>query len=156
MPRKTLFARFWEKVEIEDPDGCWEWKGSITTHSRGGYGVIYLRKVDGVQKTARAHRVAYEMLTGPIPEGLVIDHLCRNRSCVNPAHMEAVTDEENKLRGHASARKTKCIHGHELTAENTIHDHRGWRKCRTCQNEHNLRWYHTRKVRSALSNQEEA
>lgn len=71
-------------------DGCWLWEGAL----RGGYGRV---KLDG--RTQAAHRASYELHVGPIPSGLVLDHLCRNRSCVNPAHLEPVTTEENIRRG---------------------------------------------------------
>lgn len=108
-------------------DGCWEWTGNRDPH---GYGRITVAK-----KTKRAHRVVYEHFKGPIPEGLVIDHLCRNPGCVNPDHLEAVTIKVNTLRGvSVSARnavKTHCIHGHEFTPENTYRRKTG-RACRAC------------------------
>ena len=83
-----------------------------------------------------AHRVAYEKAYGPIPEGLVIDHLCRNGLCVNPEHLEAVTRKENILRGEGAcaqnARKTHCKRGHELIPENLIERSDGRRDCLLC------------------------
>lgn len=92
---------------------------------RSGYGQTW----DG-QKVLLAHRVAYELAVGPIPEGLHIDHLCRNRACVNPKHLEPVTCLENVRRG--AAVKTHCPHGHEYTPENSYHHPAGGRICRIC------------------------
>lgn len=121
--------RFWSKVDTSGD--CWPWLGSKNPL---GYGKFWL---DGSLR--KAHRVAYEWCVGPIPDGLHIDHLCRNPSCVNPAHLEAVTHRENVLRGIGPAAKnaikTHCKNGHEFTPENTYR----WegkpnkRVCRTCQ-----------------------
>lgn len=83
-----------------------------------------------------AHKWAYESIVGPVPEGMELDHLCRNRACVNPAHLEAVSRRVNQLRGLSisakNARKTHCVHGHPLTGEN-VYEWRGSRYCRACR-----------------------
>jgi HNH endonuclease len=111
---------------------CWPWSGKIAQH---GYGVIYCDKT-----MTYAHRLFYESFVGPIPADHEIDHLCRNRSCVRPDHMEAVTSRENTVRGVSpwavNARKTHCYRGHELSPENT-HLYRGWRICRACNRRKN-------------------
>lgn len=114
---------------VVQPSGCWETDLSKTTK---GYARIR------VSRTTRtdAHRIVYEAVFGPIPEALVIDHLCRNRGCVNPQHMEAVESRENTLRGEGpsaqNARKTHCPRDHEYTPENTYISPKGKRSCRTC------------------------
>lgn len=96
----------------------------------------------------RAHRVVYEQVVGPIPDGLVLDHLCRVRCCCNPDHLEPVTHIENIMRGAgtgaANAVKTHCKNGHEFTVENTYERPTGGRACRTCTN-NNQRKYTERK-----------
>lgn len=119
--------RFWDKVDTHNFNSelCWEWTGLL--HS-GGYGRL---RVNG--RYLMAHRVAYELIVGPIPEGLTVDHLCRNRLCVNPAHMKPVTRQENLDRGiHPNTAKTHCPQGHEYTPENT-YTHSGKRSCIICQ-----------------------
>jgi hypothetical protein len=130
-PPAPLADLFWAKVEVPiAAGGCWEWRGSI---DENGYGRAWL---PGVGKMSRAHRASWILHRGPIPAGLCIDHLCRNRSCVNPDHLEVVTLGENNRRGAGfsgrNAAKTHCKRGHEFTLENTRVDKLGRRRCRVC------------------------
>lgn len=101
LPRKTLWERFWEKVDASGD--CWVWVGA---RKDNGYGHIFLEKrEDGSSKTGLAHRVSWELLVGEIPEGLDLDHLCRNRACVKPDHLEPVTRSINLRRGHVGGRR---------------------------------------------------
>lgn len=130
----ALPARFVSKFEV-DENGCWVWTGAATK----GYGQFKFNK-----RQMSAHRVAYELVVGPIPEGLVIDHLCRQTLCVNPAHMEPVTNAENIRRGEVGANersKTHCPQGHPYDDENTTLHLGKWRRCRACNRARNREWY---------------
>lgn len=111
---------------------CWEFQGARDPR---GYGRVS-RKTYGYNLV---HRAAYEVLVGPIPDGLVLDHLCRNPSCYNPAHLEPVTQRINTLRGEtltaAKVAQTECIHGHPFDEFNTYIRPDGRRDCRTCHRE---------------------
>ncbi|MDX2528009.1 HNH endonuclease signature motif containing protein [Streptomyces europaeiscabiei] len=156
---------FWAKVD--KTGSCWIWTAFTDA---GGYGSFHSRGRKG--RTYRAHRYAYELLVGPIPAGLYLDHLCHNedptcpggdnclhRRCVNPAHLEPVTPRENSLRGVASAalnaRKTHCNNGHEFTPENTYaippskSQKHGARACRTCRRHAQARLVLKRKAAQA-------
>jgi len=121
-------VRFMEKIE-RDASGCWLWRGKV---HRSGYGVFSV----GHARSQFAHRWIYQHERGPVPAGLELDHLCRVRHCVNPAHLEAVTRRENLLRGQtipaAHAAKTRCPQGHPYDEGNTYR-FRGSRQCRTCR-----------------------
>lgn len=118
------------QYEVDSKTGCWNWKRCI---SDNGYGLVTV-----AGKNARAHRVSYEARFGPIQAGLSLDHLCRNRACINPDHLEPVTHRENCRRGMGAtgvnARKSHCLRGHEFTAENTMRRSDGKRECRACAN----------------------
>lgn len=141
--RGTLAERFEAKYIPIPHCGCWAWTGFVKPN---GYGQIGLGKRG--MGIAHAHRVAYELYVGPIPTGMTLDHLCRVRCCVNPDHLEPVTNAENirrgdsgKATGRQQRAKTHCLRGHEYTPENTIWDRRGNRCCRACRpiNERNNR-----------------
>ena len=129
MAKATALERWWAKVEITT--SCWLWKGAISSGS--GYGNFW---VDG--KYRNAHAVGYELLVGPIPNGLEIDHLCRVRRCVNPAHLEPVTHAVNMHRGESlsgiNSRKTHCKRGHLLQGQNLyVIKGREGRQCKECR-----------------------
>lgn len=126
-------VEFAKRIGAPDADGCLPWQGQIATN---GYGRFARNGT-----TVPAHRYAYEREHGRVPEGMELDHLCRNRACVNSAHLEPVSHRENTMRGQtvtaANARKTHCIHGHEFTPENTYIQSRGGRGCRACRDRDN-------------------
>jgi hypothetical protein len=135
-PRGTIAERFWPKVNKDGPvpeyashlGPCWLWTAKL---SNGGYGQFNVGNI----KLRYAHCVAYELLIGPILEGLDLDHLCRVRHCVNPAHLEPVTRRENCRRGEVgqyNVRKTHCPRGHPYDETNTYRDKNGKRYCRAC------------------------
>lgn len=119
-----------------DENGCWLWSGTDRGH---GYCQM---KIDG--RAYSVHRAAYEALVGPIPEGMQIDHLCRVRRCGNPAHLEAVTSQENIRRSRAATPpKTHCKNGHMFNEQNTRTSPRGHRECRACDREKHRTQYLT-------------
>lgn len=144
--KATLEQRIARRINANGPlsalvgGRCWEWDNP----DGNGYGSLV---IEG--KRVMAHRLAYELHVGPIPDGLSLDHLCRNRRCVNPAHLEPVTHRENVARGEAPTarvvRSNVCMKGHELTAENTIIRKGGGRRCRRCFNDAQIRGRRRRK-----------
>lgn len=123
---------FMDKVEFSD-DGCWLWRAYRWPT---GYGCYYKQN---------AHRWIYEFLMGPIPDGLQLDHLCRVPACVNPVHLEAVTQYVNNMRSDSpaalNARKTTCVNGHPLDGGNTYVTPNKRRQCRKCRAAATARWY---------------
>lgn len=114
---------------IQKTDSCWNWTGQILP---GGYG-----KTTVNYKTVLAHRFVYESSKGKIPDGLCLDHLCRNRSCVNPDHLEPVSHKENTARGAGpaseNAKKTSCKRGHALSGDNLYITPDNRRQCKACR-----------------------
>ncbi len=131
--------KFLERVNVSD-NGCWQWRLALDS---GGYG-----QLEEHGRIFSAHRLAYELFKGPIPQGLTIDHLCRNRGCVNPDHLEVVTMRENIIRGISfaavNARASHCIKGHPFDLFNTYFLPEGGRECRMCAIERKRRWMERR------------
>lgn len=138
--------RFWNQVDRSSADACWPWLG----HTAGSYGK-YMQRVAGKKRNFTAHRVAYVLQRGQIPDGAVLDHLCRNRLCVNPGHLEPVTQRENNARGRgvtaaASRNWTNgiCGNGHDLTQVGLHKQGSGW-TCAECGRDR-VRRYKARKT----------
>jgi hypothetical protein len=128
------FARY----SMPEPmSGCWLWSAHADAK---GYGYMRIGNTKVGRGIVSTHRFSYTLHKGAIPDGLVIDHLCRNPNCCNPDHLEPVTSVENVMRGEGfaarKARQTVCHKGHEFTHENTYVNRRGHRVCRACMREH--------------------
>jgi hypothetical protein len=131
--------KLWSRITIDENKGCWNWQGKPDTE---GYGEVRISS-----QLYKAHVYYYQIFEGVIPEGLELDHLCRNRICVNPKHLEPVTHQVNVLRGKSpqsiNALKTHCIHGHILSVENTYESSRNnfkYRQCKICTRERAKRY----------------
>lgn len=143
--RATLAERF-ERLSIPEPNtGCWLWLGHV---AKNGYGRMTVgHDLDEGAKTSSAHKVSYEYFVGPVPEGKILDHICRIRCCVNPEHLEPVTHQINVRRGMLSetnklrfSRQTHCKKGHLLSGENLRLTKIGFRLCRICQSAFKKSW----------------
>lgn len=128
-----LQERIFEKIVVVE--SCWEW---IDFRDKWGYGHLYVGGEIG--RVVMAHIVSYQTIRGAIPEGLELDHLCRNTGCVNPWHLEVVTHKVNMERG-KQATKTHCKHGHEFTKENIYYLKTGNRQCRICRSNRIRAWW---------------
>ena len=141
--------RFW--LRVEKTATCWIWKGHVLAKGKA-YGQVHIRG-----KSMMAHRYPWEQKHGPVPPRLQLDHLCRNRLCVNPNHLEAVSARENIMRSTGvaaiNAKRTKCVNGHELSPENTKtslrKDGNTRRHCRKCWAAANRR-YREKKLRGSV------
>lgn len=118
----------WTRVRVAGPDECWPWKMSIGSH---GYGQASWSIGEGRSAGTTAHRVAWVAANGPIPDDLTVDHLCHNRLCCNPAHMQLLSLVDNAKRNRNS-QKTECPRGHAYDDENTYITRLGHRRCREC------------------------
>lgn len=142
MPPIEVFNRHTDKA-----GECWIWKSVITVW---GYGRIAFCPKKYKQIRMAAHRWSYQHFKGKIPNGYQIDHLCKNKRCVNPDHLEAVTPRENNRRSNSpsalNSRKTECIKGHPFNDSNTRIDYKGRRVCRPCMRAHDIRYREIKKV----------
>lgn len=130
---KTLAERLWQRVAVGGPDECWPWTAKTTC--AGGYGKLY-----SGQTIIRAHRFAYELAKGPIPQGLIVRHICDNPPCCNPGHLVVGTMKENTQdmmrRGRSKKGRflrSECLRGHTFTDETTGRDSKGYRFCKICR-----------------------
>lgn len=131
---KPVIERFFDKIQVDSITGCWNWIGA---KAGAGYGIFFMRTVNGKMRYVYVHRFSWEYHhTEQIPENREPDHLCNNKGCANPEHLRIVTHRENVLRGNSivarNASRTHCPHGHEYTEENTRITKKGDRLCRAC------------------------
>ncbi len=138
----TAEQKFFQRTLIA-VDGCWLWQWGLTEHG-------YASFIGDDKRPVYAHRWSYERFVGPIPEGLVIDHLCRNRGCVRPDHLEPVPQRVNTARGTSNGAVARtwetCLHGHPRTPENTYVRRNGWIMCKPCARASVMRSYYAKKA----------
>lgn len=137
--------RFFSKVA--EVGGCWEWLAFVSPSGYGGFSV-------GTGKFVSAHRWAYEFLVGPIPDGLQLDHLCRNRKCVNPEHLEPVTAKENVDRGQLGyLNRDVCKNGHNINDPSNVYARPsdGAKQCRQCNREAQARYKARKRAKLAVA-----
>jgi hypothetical protein len=132
---RPILDRFLSFVVVDPETNCWNWTGSV---AENGYARFMPVKRGTVQY---AHRWAYLHYVGAIPNDRVIDHLCRSRRCVNPKHLDLVTQKENLRRGVGHGSETRCLHGHDFDTGNTYFDRLGRRQCRACARDRTHRYY---------------
>lgn len=137
----SLEDRFWSKVSVGPTGECWLWTAAL---DRDGYGRFSIQR-----KERRAHRIAYELAVGTIPDGLVVDHLCRVVACCNPAHLEVVTSPENTRRGFTfrrenglllAAQRPECANGHKYEEGSYLMRRGKYRVCKACNRDRQIRW----------------
>lgn len=142
---ELLKSRILSKIKISE-NGCWIWGGAVFKKTSGSYGQIRIN-----DSLKRVHRITYEIYKGEIKNGLEIDHLCKHTLCVNPAHLEAVTHQENVRRGATFNKTNFCMRGHEYTNWNTQWKDGKYRTCRRCSIDKSRIWYKNNRDR-ALKN----
>jgi len=142
---RPAVRRFIEKILVTQPMGCWLWNAAL--NQKG-----YAKFRDDFGTKVFAHRWAYEWFREDIPEGLQIDHLCRVRHCVNPWHMEPVTNAENQMRGLRNQFTTwkHCAKGHPLSGDNLHITPKGHRRCLECNRQQCREYYHRRKAKEKV------